>query len=131
MTAQPSSRFEHLRATSEGDVLVLTLLDAELSADEVVHALRVELLAAINDAEVSKVVLDLQNVHYLGSVAIRPFLLLKQKLEERGGRVLLCGLAPMLSEVFRVTRLIEQGKGLPGIFDNVSDVQTAVARLRS
>jgi anti-sigma B factor antagonist len=131
MTAPSSPRFDHLHASLHKEVLVLTFVDAELAADEVVHSLRVELLSAINDAAVREVVLNLQNVRYLGSAALRPLLNLKQKLKERGGRVLLCGLAPRLAEVFRVTRLIEQGKGLPGIFDTVADVPAALAQLAS
>jgi anti-anti-sigma factor len=130
MTAPHSPRFDHLHTTLHKDVLVLTLLDAELSADEVVHALRVEMLAAVNDPGVRKVVLDLVNVLYLGSGAMRPFLTLKQKMKERNGKVVLCGLAPMLAEVLRVTRLIEQDRGLPGLFDCVTDVPTALARLQ-
>ena len=35
----------------------------------------------------------------------------------------------MLAEVFRVTRLIDQGHGLPGVFECVRDVAAALARL--
>jgi anti-anti-sigma factor len=129
MTERPSPAFEHLRATMHSDVLVLTFLDAELAGDDTVHELRMELLTAVNDPAVVKVILDLQHVSYLGSAAIRPFLALKQQLKERGGRVVLCGLAPMLVEVLRVTRLIEQDQGLPGIFESIGDVPTALKQL--
>lgn len=129
MTADSLPRFERVRLANEAGVLIVTFLDAELVADDQVHALRAELLAALHEPGLRKVVLDLQNVRYLSSAAIRPFLTLKQKMEERGGRVILCGLAPMLLEVFRVTRLIEQGCGLPGIFESADDLPTAVGRL--
>jgi anti-anti-sigma factor len=129
MAAPSSPRFDHLQATQHQDVLVLTFVDAELATDEVVHGLRVELLSAVNDQAVRKVVLDLRNVRYLGSAALRPFLNLKQKIKDRGGRVLLCGLAPRLAEVLRVTRLIEQDHGLPGLFDSVVDVPAALTKM--
>jgi anti-sigma B factor antagonist len=129
MTPRPRPTFDHVRASLHNDVLVLTFLDAELADDEMVHSLRMELLTAVNDQAVHKVVLDLRNVTYLSSAALRPFLSLKQQMKERGGRVLLCGLAPVLAEVFRVTRLIEQDQGLPGIFETVADVPAALAQL--
>jgi anti-anti-sigma factor len=129
MTARPSPHFDHLRVSNHNDVLVLTFLDAELSADETVHSLRMEVLTAISDPAVCKVIIDLQHVRYLGSAAMRPFLTLKHKLKERGGRVVLCGLAPVLLEVLRVTRLVAQDHGLTGIFESVSDVPAALARL--
>jgi anti-anti-sigma factor len=129
MSAGISPPYERLGATRHQDILVLTLLDAELATDEVVHGLRTELLAAVHDEAVCKVVLDLQNVRYLGSAALRPFLVVKQQLQKRGGRVILCGLAPMLAEVFRVTRLIDQDSALPGFFESVGDVSSALRRL--
>jgi anti-anti-sigma factor len=128
MTPRSSPAFDHLRTSTHNDVLVLTFLDAELAADETVHSVRMELLTAVNDPAVHKVVLDLHKVTYLSSAAMRPFLSLKQKMKERGGRVVLCGLAPKLGEVLRVTRLIEQDQGLPGIFESVSDVPAALAQ---
>jgi anti-anti-sigma factor len=118
-----------LRTRTHKDVLVITFVDSDLSADELVHGIRVELLAAVLDPTVRKVVLDLHEVRYLGSGAMRPFLTLKHKLKERGGQVVLCGLTPMLAEVFRVTRLIEQQPGMPGLFDCVADVPAALAWL--
>jgi anti-anti-sigma factor len=129
MSASPSGRYDHLHVSRQGDVLVLTFTDPELAGDEVVHAVRIELLAAVADAGASKVVLDLQHVTYLGSAMFRPFLTLKSRLEEKGGRIILCGLRPMLAEVFRVTRLIASHPSLPAVFTSEPDVGAAVVQL--
>jgi anti-anti-sigma factor len=130
MSANPPPRYAHLQISRQADILVLTFTDTELSGDDVVHGLRAELLAAVAEAGAAKVVLDLRNVQYLGSSIFRPFLSLKHRLEEKGGRMVLCGLGPTLMEVFRVTRLIAAGPALPGVFDSKPDVPAAVDLLQ-
>jgi anti-anti-sigma factor len=129
MSALPSAPYEHVQVSRHGDVLVLTFTDAELAGDEVVQALRTELLAAVAANCATKVVLDLAHVRYLGSAMFRPFLTLKSKLEEQEGRVLLCGLGPTLAEVFRVTQLISSSPSQPGVFTNEPDVTAALRQL--
>jgi anti-anti-sigma factor len=129
MSALPAGRYDHLQVSQHQGVLVLSFTDPELVGDEVIHALRTELLAAVAEAGASKVVLDLEHVRYLGSAMFRPFLTLKQRLEEQGGRVVLCGLGPMLIEAFRVMRLINSTPSMPGLFTNEPDVSAAVRQL--
>jgi anti-anti-sigma factor len=129
MSAMPQGCSDHLQVSRHGEVLVLTFTDLELAGDDVVHALRTDLLAAVAQAGATKVVLDLQHVHYLGSAMFRPFLNLKQRLEEQGGRLVLCGLGPMLLEVFRVTRLVSTSPSTPGVFTCEADVVAALAHL--
>jgi anti-anti-sigma factor len=121
--------YDHLHYRLERGVLVLTLLDAELRTDTVVEAVRHELFDAVARHGTGKVVLDLQKVRYLASVGFLPLLDLHQKLEGEGSRLMLCGLSPVLSEVFRVTRLVRGAGAAAAPFESEADVAAAVERL--
>src|SRR5437016_1586728 len=126
--APPPDRY--LSRRREQDVLVLTILPAKIQDDEMAEALRQELLAAVADTTAPKVVIDFQNTKYLSSVALRPLLHLRQKLQEIGGRLILCGMSFSIGDVFYTTRLASS-TGSVAPFQIEPDVAAAVARLRS
>ena len=85
-----------------------------------------ETQAAVAHADAKKVVIDLEHVQYLTSANFRPLLALRKKLNEVGGRMVLCSLAQVVVEMFQTTRLI----GAKGAFFEVQpDVDAAVASL--
>jgi anti-anti-sigma factor len=121
--------YRHLRPAVERGVLVLTVLESELRTEEVVDGVRRELFEAVERHGTGKVVLDLQRVRYLASAGFQPLLVLHRKLQEEGSRLVLCGLSPVLSEVFRVTKLVRAGGGAAAPFECEADAAAAVTRL--
>jgi anti-anti-sigma factor len=121
--------YDHLQCRVERGVLVLTLLEAELRTDALVDAVRDELFEAVGRHATGKVVLDLQRVRYLASAGFQPLLTLHRKLQQEGSRMVLCGLSPVLSEVFRVTKLLRGGGAVAAPFESELDVAAAVERL--
>ncbi len=121
--------YHHLTARVERGVLVLTILETELRSDLLIEVLRQELLAAVEQYNLDRVVLDLHKVRYLASVGFHPLLDLRQKLRARGTQLILCGLSPVLTEVFRVTRLVRTGPTGVAPFESEPDVNAAIARL--
>jgi anti-anti-sigma factor len=124
-----SETYRHLQCGVERGVLVLTILEPELRTEGVVDAVRVEMFDAVARHRSDNVVLDLQKVRYVASAGFHPLLSLHRKLEEAGSRMLLCGLSPILSEVFRVTKLVRTHPGAAAPFESEPDVAAAVARL--
>jgi anti-anti-sigma factor len=121
--------YEHIQLRVERGVLVMTILEMELRTDLVVDGLRDELLEAVARHGARLVVVDLQKVRYLGSAGFQPLLVLHRKLQGEGGRLLLCGLSPVLTEVFRVTKLM-RSTGVTGApFESEADVAAALTRL--
>ena len=49
--------------------------------------------------------LDFHNVDYLASNALAKLVTLQKKVQASGGRLTLCGLQPLVHEVFEVTKL--------------------------
>src|SRR5438270_2651104 len=118
--------YSHIQARVERGVLVLTVLEAELRTDRVVDGLRDEVFEAVGRQGTGKVVLDLHQVRYLASAGFQPLILLHRKLQAEGGRLVLCGLSPVLDEVFRVTKLM-RNSGVPGApFESEPDVAAAL-----
>src|SRR5262249_49941881 len=116
--AMSEPNYRHLKWAVERGVLVLTILEAELRSEPLIDALRQEMFDAVERHGTGSVVVDLQQVRYLASAGFHPLLVLRQKLQEKGGRMVLCGLSPILSEVFRVTKLVRSGTSATAPFDS-------------
>lgn len=125
----PVPQYPHLKCSLAQDVLVLALTETQLQGDKLAEALRLEMLAAVADTKARKVVVDFASVKYLSSVGFRPMLGLRRKLQELGGRMVLCNLTPEVAEVFRATRLISTSKSSTFVFEAQPTVSAAVASL--
>src|SRR5260370_41522619 len=109
MTEPSVSRFVESRI--EQGVLVLTLRIKELQDEKSSEAILQEMLAQVELHRVNSVVVDLNAIKYLSSVAFRPFLSLRRKLKDSGGRLVLCGLCNVVGDVFYTTRLVSPDGG--------------------
>jgi anti-anti-sigma factor len=128
----PKPPERHLIRTTHQGILVLTFTEAQLHGDRLLTALHHELDEATAAPETKRVVLDFQHVRALSSAAFRPLLRLRRRLEDKGGQLALCNLAPVVAESFRATRLLGIGQGaLATAFAVQPDVGAAVASLRS
>ena len=119
----------HLRSRTERGVLVLTITEPQLLGDKLVHALRQELMAVSAQPGTRKIVLDLQPVKVLASEAFRPLLTLRRTVQERGGQLVLCNLAPTVAKVLHDTRLMTTSRSSGAVFDVQADVAAALASL--
>jgi anti-anti-sigma factor len=65
-----------------------------------------------------KIVLNLEEVHYVSSAALRVFLVTQKQLKRSGGEVILCGAAPAVMEIFklsgfdRIFRVVDGKEGI-------------------
>ncbi len=125
MTEQPHQR---LKAERAGDILVLTILETHVEGDTIAEELREAMLGALGDAR--HAVIDLAHIQYISSVAFRPFLSLRRSLLERGGRLVVCGLNPVVGDIFFTTRMIDPEGHPAQIFDMQPGVQEALDHLQ-
>ncbi len=125
--AEPQAR--HLKSSLEQGVLVLTLTTARIEGEAVADALLQDMLAALPATETPKVVVDFQLTHYLSSVAFRALLGFRRRVLESGGKLVLCGLNPVIGDVFFTTRMISTDPQTTAPFVMEADVPAAVARL--
>jgi anti-anti-sigma factor len=127
----PDSPYRYLKAAVEQGVLVLTINTSELQDEKVTSALNEEFTAAMEHYRPRKVIVDLQQLRYVSSVAFRPLLSLRKKMLDSGGRLMLCGLSSVVGDVFYTTRLVGSSGNFAAPFELEADVAAAVARLNA
>jgi anti-sigma B factor antagonist len=102
-----------------GDVTVLRMNVPTLMADDTTESLFEQAYAAVDAAGRSRLVLNLDGVVFLASIALGKLVRLMQKTRAAGGRLVLCKVSRNLEEVLRVTHLAD-------ILVSYSDEQEAV-----
>jgi anti-anti-sigma factor len=127
--SEPS--FQHIRCRPDETVLVITIAEKQMQGDELADALRQEFFKAQEQFQLSRIVLDFQQVKYLGSAGFRPLLSLYRRLREQGGSMMLCNLSPEVEEVFRVTRLITTAGSTTAPFEAAPNLDEAIKLLKS
>jgi anti-anti-sigma factor len=121
--------YRHLRARTEQGVLVVTIIESNVHGDALAERLRAEVLEAVANAGATKVVMDLQFMKFISSAGFRPFLSLRRKLQEEGGRLVLCNLSGAVAEAFQITRLVSTSRSTGAAFEVQPNVAAAVASL--
>jgi anti-anti-sigma factor len=119
----------YLDVTTERGVLVLTVLRRQIEGELLAAGLKEELLGAVAKYRATLVVLDLKNTVYVSSIAFWPLLTLRRQLADQGGRLLICGLAGAVYDVFTSTKMVSSSGSLNAPFEMAPDRQAAVARL--
>jgi anti-anti-sigma factor len=79
-------------------------------------------LAGVFATSGQRVVLDLSGLDYISSAGLRIVLMLAKRAKQTQGRLLLCGLAASVREVFEISGFLK-------ILDVVKDVPAATAAL--
>src|ERR1700737_1379244 len=102
--AEPEYRY--LKKHLDQNVLVLTITTPELCGDELADAMRQELLAAVTPSGAQKVAVDFQQVTYIASPGIRLLLGFRRHFQDTGGKLILCSLNPLITDVLNTARLI-------------------------
>jgi anti-anti-sigma factor len=118
-----------LESALDRGILVLTVTRRSIEGDEVAAALRQELLEVVERAGAKQVVIDLSRAHYVSSIAFWPLLALRRRLQEKGGRLLVCCLSPTVADIFETTKMISTSGATDAPFEFAPDRAAAVGRL--
>ena len=118
-----------VQSSLENGVLVLTILWSQIEGEDAARALGREIQEALARTGATAVVVDLRHTRFLSSAAFWPLLNLRRQLQQKGGRLLICGLSGAVEDVFCTTRMVSAGGALDAPFQVVSDRDAAVARL--
>jgi anti-anti-sigma factor len=114
---------------SRDAVLLLTITAAEVRGDEITSQLEHVFTAEMARTGATKVVVDMGAVTYITSTGVRTLLTLYHHVKKLGGRVALCRLSEMVSEVLALMRFIDPAGQLPAPFEVRADVTEAVLAL--
>ena len=100
---------------------VVTLTDEKLLENDDIKALEDSIMPLI-DGPVNLVV-DFSSVQFLSSAVLGLLIRISKKVNERKGKLKLCGISPRIYEIFKITRLDE-------IFDIYDDAKKAMLSLK-
>jgi anti-anti-sigma factor len=114
--------------SSNGTTMVATILSAQMRDESQVRAIKDQLLEGVNQQTPLKVVLDLTNVEFIGSIGFLAFLALRRipKVE----RIVLCGLSDNVRGLFALCRLIPNSHSDSAPFEVAPTVEQALNQNR-
>jgi len=88
-----------------GDVTVVKFIDRRILDEQSIQVLGEQLFGLVDEVGRRKMLLNFSNVEFLSSAALGKFIKLHKKLQEVGGRLILCSIDPEIYEVFEITKL--------------------------
>jgi anti-sigma B factor antagonist len=103
MSSPPRRR--RLEVEDIGDVTVVNFTDRKILDEQNIQIIGEQLFSLVDEMGRRKVLLNFRNVEYLSSAALAKLVNLNKKLQQVGGRLILCGIAPPIMEVFEITKL--------------------------
>jgi len=124
-----SSAAPLLHSSVDQSVLVLAVTQQSIQGEEAAQQLGDEMQRALERAGVNRVVVDLQHVRYLSSVAFWPLLSLRRHLLNAGGRMIICGLSGDIEDLFMTTKMISTGGAVDAPFEVAPDDAAAIAKM--
>jgi anti-anti-sigma factor len=107
----------------QGDVRVLVIGQARLLDDSVFRELQKEILDFVKTTDEKKLVFDFGLVQLMSSAGLGMLVRAKKRCAERDISLRICGLAPTVAEVIRIT-------GVDQLFEIHDDAEEAVAAFR-
>ena len=103
MTSQPRRR--RLEVEDIGDVTVVNFVDRKILDEQNIQAIGEQLFSLVEQEGIKKMLLNFGNVEYLSSAALGKLITLNKKLQQAGGKLILCNIDPQIHEVFEITKL--------------------------
>ena len=125
-----TTAFRHISLQKDRDVLILAIELKRVASYESAETMGRELIEAVEAEGAQKVVVDLSRVEYMSSVGYGPLISLRGWLREAGGRLILCGLSPVVHQMFEATRLLINPHSPQSLFEFTDTVSKAVAMLQ-
>ncbi len=90
-----------------GDVTVVRFKVPKLLDDDTIRALFDPIGSLVQDVKRTRLVLNLQTVQFLPSLAIGKLVLLNRRIQAAGGRLALCCLGQGVAQILETTSLLD------------------------
>src|SRR6266498_5877373 len=99
-SSQPRRR--RLEVEDNGEVTVVNFIDRKILDEQNIQKIGEDLFSLVDELGRKKVLLNFGNVEYLSSAALGKFITLNKKLQQAGGKLILCNIDPQIHEVFEI-----------------------------
>ena len=99
------ARRRRLELEPIGDVTVVNFVDRKILDDQNIQVIGEQLFSLVDEQGLRKILLNFSNVEYLSSAALGKLITLNKKLQQAGGKLILCNIDAQIFEVFEITKL--------------------------
>ena len=99
------ARRRRLELEPIGDVTVVNFVDRKILDDQNIQIIGEQLFSLVDEQGLRKILLNFSNVEYLSSAALGKLITLNKKLQQAGGKLILCNIDAQIFEVFEITKL--------------------------
>jgi anti-anti-sigma regulatory factor len=94
-----------LEVEEVGDVALVRFARRRILTEEAIEASAAQLFGLVENSQQLKLVLNFTNIDRLASAMLGKLILLQKKLQDVGGCVALCHIAPHLYEIFALLKV--------------------------
>lgn len=101
----PPKHRRKLEIEDVGDITRVIFLDRIIADEQNIQIISELLFSLVDKQEKKKIVLDFKDVDYLSTVVFGKLITLQKKVNVAGGKLVLCSIAPEISDVFEMTKL--------------------------
>lgn len=115
--------YRHLGVWKHGEVIVVRFGEHRILDELTVKKIADELYAVADRSDCHHLVVDFSSVVGLSSVMLGKLLMLRKKLDAKGGKLILCDVGPEVQEVLAGTKLNQ----ILEMKDSEADALTALA----
>jgi anti-sigma B factor antagonist len=103
MTPQPRRR--RLELEEVGDVTVVSFVDKKILDEQNIQTIGEQLFDLVDNQGKKKILLNFGNVEFLSSAALGKLITMNKKMQQAGGKLVMCKIAKEIMEVFEITKL--------------------------
>jgi anti-sigma B factor antagonist len=103
MTTQP--RRKRLELEDVGEVTVVNFVDKKILDEQNIQIIGEQLFDLVDNQAKKKILLNFGNVEFLSSAALGKLITLNKKVQQAGGKLVMCKIAKEIQEVFEITKL--------------------------
>ena len=121
------AQYQHITRSSYRGVPLIRITTGHLREPQVCYGVRDEIQSALDPTQTEHVLLDMQDVEFVGSIAFLVFIALRRLLPT--GQIVLCGMTPPIKDAFRASHLISESPHTRGPFDFAPTVDAGVEQL--
>ncbi|MBI3462260.1 MAG: STAS domain-containing protein [Planctomycetes bacterium] len=101
----PEKRTERIEVIEKDGTSVVRFRDAKILEDRAIHQMGTELLEVVQGKTGVRLILDFTGVKYLSSAALGKLITVRRRVDQLGGKLLLCELGPETLDVFKIAKL--------------------------
>jgi anti-sigma B factor antagonist len=109
-----------IKSVSNGSVRTIFFTTARILDELAIRAIGEEMFAILDKSEERNILLDFRAVQFMSSSALGVLIRFAKRCKEFNAKLKLCGIAPHIMQVFKIT-------GLDKVFEIHKDQQEAVA----